>query len=107
MPPRLRTRRFLPGGRPRWSEDLWTVATSADPCGARTRTVGASAPPQSLRGFPWWIPWSSRRLRPSHTNRFIEDLDVEKAVRAEPAEDLRIQELPLVARRVPVEGVEP
>src|SRR5262245_28576978 len=56
--------------------------------------------------------WTGRtseidRLHPAHPDRAVEELDVAEAVVPEPAKHLGVQELPLVLRRVPVEGVEP
>src|SRR5439155_3883018 len=46
-------------------------------------------------------------LHASHANRAVEDLDLFESVLSKPAEDLRIEKLPLVSRRVPIERVEP
>src|SRR6185295_15746391 len=47
------------------------------------------------------------RLRAAHADRLVEELDVPEAIGLKPPEYLGVEDLPLVLRRVPVEGVEP
>src|SRR2546421_28012 len=47
------------------------------------------------------------RLDASHPDGIVEDLDLVEAVRAEPGINLGVEEFPLVAGRIPVEGIEP
>src|SRR5262245_15747179 len=66
-------------------------------CGSgRHQTVPVS---QRLTGG---LP-GNRPLLPAHADRPVVQRDVLEAVVAEPAEDFRIEKLPLIFRRVPVE----
>src|SRR5262244_919569 len=82
----------------------------------RAVTVGAGAAANRRSGRHQIVPVSQRLmgrlprsgpLLPGHADRPVEQRDVLETVVAEPAEDFGIQKLPLIFRRVPVEGIEP
>src|SRR5690242_19117304 len=78
------------------------------PAAASVSAAGAaSGRHQAWYGMTLMSVGTDGGLHAPHADRPVEKLDVSESVGAIPPKDFGIEELPLVARRVPVERVQP